>query len=141
MKYIFTKTAVLAGMICIIMAGCKKEKYVPDPGFVGSNHIMLKIDGSEKLVYTPEKHQLSFNRAERQYRVFNDNMSSYYTLTCSEIPAAKGQKIKCDLKFSEGTSSFHREGLTFQVEKTDGDGTVWLWCNDKNIGVSVRTLE
>lgn len=135
LKYIAPVLAIAAS----ILAGCKPE-YEPDPSFLSSDRIMLVIGGTEKMSYSPEYGQLGFCRELKQFRVSNDNMSEYYVLTCNAIPTAEGQTVKGSVKYASGTSSYVRNDLSFKVEKMDMNGNIWLWCKEKGIGVSVRTL-
>jgi hypothetical protein len=56
------------------------------------------------------------------------------------MPAHLDQTLEADLEWTSGSSVKNESGLSMKVVKTDADGTVWLWCNDKKIGVSMRTL-
>ena len=68
-------------------------------------------------------------------------ITAYYCLTCDQKPSDAGQSVNGSLSWNSGDGAVHREnGLSWRVVKTDAQGTVWLWCSDKKIGVSVRTL-
>ena len=122
-----------------VLAACSPKETV-DEVFVQSTDIQLRIDGVTLHTYQPLTWQLGCNRSRRQFRVMKDDGSAFYTLTCSAMPAQLDQTLEADLEWTSGSSVKNESGLSMKVVKTDADGTVWLWCNDKKIGVSMRTL-
>ncbi len=122
-----------------VLAACSPKETV-DEVFVQSTDIQLRIDGVTLHTYQPLTWQLGSNRSRRQFRVMKDDGTASYTLTCSEWPAQLDQTLQADLEWTSGSSVKNESGLSMKVVKTDADGTVWLWCNDKKIGVSIRTL-
>lgn len=134
-----TKYICLSMLVCFILSGCCR-KHEPDPEFVTGDEIVLKIDGAVKVKYVPETFQLGFSPERKQFRVHDDNMTRFYILTCSELPDHVGQQIRCSLKYGINGEMSYKSGMSFEVEKMDEAGTVWLWCKKKNTGVSVRIL-
>ena len=122
-----------------VLAACSPKETV-DEVFIQSTDIQLRIDGVTLHTYQPLTWQLGSNRSRRQFRVMKDDGTASYTLTCSEWPAQLDQTLQADLEWTSGSSVKNESGLSMKVVKTDADGTVWLWCNDKKIGVSIRTL-
>ena len=122
-----------------VLAACSPKETV-DEVFVQSTDIQLRIDGVTLHTYQPLTWQLGSNRSRRQFRVMKDDGTASYTLTCSEWPAQLDQTLQADLEWTSGSSVKNESSLSMKVVKTDADGTVWLWCNDKKIGVSIRTL-
>ena len=122
-----------------VLAACSPKETV-DEVFVQSTDIQLRIDGVTLHTYQPLTWQLGSNRSRRQFRVMKDDGTASYTLTCSEWPAQLDQTLQADLEWTSGSSVKNESGLSMKVVKTDAEGTVWLWCNDKKIGVSIRTL-
>lgn len=122
-----------------VLAACSPKETV-DEVFVQSTDIQLRIDGVTLHTYQPLTWQLGSNRSRRQFRVMKDDGTASYTLTCSEWPAQLDQTLQADLEWTSGSSVKNESGLSMKVVKTNADGTVWLWCNDKKIGVSIRTL-
>lgn len=122
-----------------VLAACSPKETV-DEVFVQSTDIQLRIDGVTLHTYQPLTWQLGFNKSKRQFRVMKDDGTASYTLTCSAMPAQLDQTLEADLEWTSGSSVKNESGLSMKVVKTDVEGTVWLWCNDKKIGVSIRTL-
>ena len=123
----------------LLLTACK-EKNEMDPGLYDSDRICLMVKGKMILPETDGTPQLSFNRSRREFRAGNDDMSRFFTVTCSELPVREGQEIQADLKWTSGSSVKSATGLTFKVEKTDGTGLVWLWCAADNTGAVVKIL-
>lgn len=126
-------------LLLAVLAACSPKETV-DEVFVQSTDIQLRIDGVTLYTYNPLNWQLGFNKSKRQFRVMKDDGTASYTLTCSAMPAQLDQPLEADLEWTSGSSVKNESGLSMKVVKTDADGTVWLWCNDKKIGVSIRTL-
>ena len=112
----------------------------PDSSFIGSSDIELTIGGSVVYKYDPASWQLGYNASKKEFRVFDDSMKRYYTVTCSTLPSSTGQKLEATITWSSGSSTQSMKGK-FEVSKVEGD-TYWLWCGDKKspIGVTVRIL-
>ena len=126
----------LAALICL--AGCKR--YDVDEILLQREDISLTVKGAAILEYDPLTFQLGYNAQTNEFRVFDDDLGNWFTLKCSSRPAVEGEDVKCDLKWTSSSTTRTRNGLTFNVEKTDGRGYIWLWCKDEAIGVVVKEL-
>ncbi|MGM9788921.1 MAG: hypothetical protein ACI3Y9_01270 [Candidatus Cryptobacteroides sp.] len=138
MRHYYTLTVALIATV-LTLGSCHKE-YNPDQVFMGSTFPGLTVEGQDKLIYNPVTFQLGYSETVKEFRIHNDNMNEYLILTCSAIPSKEGQKINCDLKCISENYSLTRSGLSFKVEQLADDGTVWLWCGKKRIGVRVKIL-
>lgn len=136
-KYYTIAVAVIAAIA--ILTGCHKE-YEPDQNFMNTVGLGLTANGQEKFIYNPVSYQLGYSETLKEFRIHNDDMNEYLFLTCSEIPAKAGQSIICDLKCLSSDYSLSHRGISFKVEQIASNGTVWLWCGKKNIGVKVKIL-
>lgn len=125
--------------VLLLSSGCEKG-LEPDPGFIADGRLALTVRNSMKVAYLPETYQIGFNAERHQFRIHNDTMSEYYILRCQELPDHQGQKIRCSLKYASEGKAFYKGGLTYEVLKTDDDGTFWLWNTEKGIGASVRVI-
>ena len=138
MKRIASLTAILMAMVLFI-ASCSRT-LEPDSTFISGSDIQLKVSGRVIYTYDPLTWQLSFSRERLEYRVFNDNMSEYYTLVSSELPLEKDQRITGTLTWTTPRSSTTKKDLPFTVVKTYSQGTIWLWNGKEKIGISVSTI-
>ena len=133
-KHLILIVLALAAVAC-------KEKVDMDPGMYESNDVSLMVKGKMAFTYTEVTMQLAFNRTLREFRVGNDDMSSYFILDCAELPREEGQEIRGDLKYTSGSSVKSTTGLTFKVEKMETNtGLVWLWCAADKTGAVVKIL-
>ncbi len=135
-KYLY-----LIAILILTATGCReKENPGMDSGMYESNQVCLMVKG--KLVYTFDEGegQLAFNRTLKQFRAGNDDMTSYFVLTCSEAPRSQGQEIRADIQWTSGSSVKSTNGLTFKVEKYDNTGLVWLWNSTDKTGAVVKIL-
>ena len=132
-KYIFILALVL------LFTGCKK-KVEMDLEMYNSNQVSLMVKGKKVFVYDEGTCQLGYNSTKRQFRAGNDDMTSYFVLTCSEAPRSQGQEIRADIQWTSGSSVKSTNGLTFKVEKYDNTGLVWLWNSTDKTGAVVKIL-
>lgn len=135
-KYLY-----LIAILILTATGCReKENPGMDSGMYESNQVCLMVKG--KLVYTFDEGegQLAFNRTLKQFRAGNDDMTSYFVLTCSEIPRTKGQEIKGSIQWTSGSSVKSSGNLVFKVEKYEDTGLVWLWDSTDKTGAVVKIL-
>ena len=125
--------------LILLCSGCK-EKVEMDLDLYNSEQVSLMVKGKRVYTYTEGDGQLGFNRTLRQFRAGNDDMTSFFVLTCSELPRQEGQEIRAELKWTSGSSVKTSSGLLFKVEKYDDTGLVWLWNATDKTGAVVRIL-
>ena len=132
-KYIFILALVL------LFTGCKKKVEMNLDMYI-SNQVSLMVKGKKVFLYDDGTCQLGYNSSKRQFRAGNDDMTSYFVLTCSEAPRSQGQEIRADIQWTSGSSVKSTNGLTFKVEKYDNTGLVWLWNSTDKTGAVVKIL-
>ena len=120
------------------LAGC--QRYDIDDILLQKEEISLTMKGEEVLTYRQDTYQLGYNSQMNEFRVFDDNMATWFVLTCDSRPSTEGQELTADLKWTSSNSTKTRNRLTFIVEKTDVEGHIWLWCESDAIGVIVKEL-
>ena len=122
-----------------LLAACGK-KVEMDPVLYESDTVALMVKGKTVFTFDEGTMQLGFNRSRRQFRAGNDDMTSFFVLTCSELPRQEGQELTADVQWTSGSSVRTSSGLTFKVEKYDSTGLVWLWCATDKTGAVVKVL-
>jgi hypothetical protein len=137
-KYLY-----LIAILILTATGCReKENPGMDSGMYESNQVCLMVKG--KLVYSFDEGegQLAFNRTLKQFRAGNDDMTSFFVLTCSnELPRTKGQEIRANFRYTSGNSVKSSNDLTFKVEKyEEKTGLAWLWNSTDKTGAVVKIL-
>ena len=121
------------------LASCNRN-LEPDSSFIAGSQVQLKVAGSVIHTYDPLTGQLGYNSTKKEFRVGDDQMRNYYTVTCSTIPSSVGQKLDATVTWTIENSTKSVKGR-FEVAKADKD-RYWLWCGDKKIqtGVTVCIL-
>ena len=132
-KFIFIIALVL------LFTGCK-EKVEMDLDMYNSDKISLMVKGKKVFTFDEGTGQLGFNRTRKEFRAGNDDMTSYFVLTCNEIPRTKGQEIKGSIQWTSGSSVKSSGNLVFKVEKYEDTGLVWLWDSTDKTGAVVKIL-
>ncbi len=122
----------------LALTGCK-EKVEMDLNLYNSEKVSLMVKGRMVFTFSEENGQLGFNRTLRQFRAGNDDMTSYFVLTCSELPRQEGQEIRAELKRGSGSSQ-STSNIILKVEKYDDTGLVWLWNATDKTGAVVKIL-
>ena len=125
--------------LVLLCAGCR-EKVEMDLEMYNSDQVSLMVKGKKVFTYSEGTCQLGYNRNLRQFRASNDDMTSFFVLTCSELPRQEGQEIRAELKWTSGSSVKTSGGLVFKVEKYDDTGLVWLWNSADKTGAVVKIL-
>lgn len=124
--------------LLLLSAGCKK-KVEMDLEMYNSDQVSLMVKGKRVFTFDEGTGQLGYNNTLRQFRAGNDDMTSYFVLTCSEAPRSQGQEIRADLQWTSGSSSKSTKGIIFKVEKYE-TGLVWLWNSTDKTGAVVKIL-
>lgn len=133
-KYLYIIALVL------LCTGCHKKKVDMDLDMYNSTQVSLMVKGKKVFTFDEATGQLGYNRSLKQFRAGNDDMTSYFVLTCSELPRQEGQEITGNLQWGSGGSGKSSNGLTFKVEKYDDTGLVWLWSSADKTGAVVKIL-
>ena len=130
-------------VVLATLVSCKgnKNKIEMDQEMYNSDQVSLMVKGKKVFTFTEGTMQLGYNRSLRQFRAGNDDMSSYFVVTCSELPTTVGQELKGEIKWrTSGNSEKIASGVTFKVEKYENTGLVWLWCAADKTGAVVKIL-
>lgn len=127
---------LLIAILCL--ASC--QEYDIEEILLQREDISLTVKGTEVMAYDPMSFQLGYNGQTNEFRVFSDDLGNWFTLRCDSRPSAKGESVKGDIKWTSTNTIRSKNGVTFNVEKTDSDGHIWLWCKEEAIGVVVKEL-
>ncbi len=120
------------------LASC--NPYDVDEILIPREDISLTIKGTEHFSYDPVTCQASQNVRENEYRYFDDMMSQWLTVKCSESPVNEGQELTADISWTGSRRAESMSGLEFTVEKTGDDGKIWMWCKKKSVGIVIKKL-
>lgn len=132
-RIIIIFTAVLAAVGC--------NPYDIDEILLQRDDISLTVKGELVFSYAPADCQLGQNEESGSFRIFDDKLGNWFILNCRTTPDTEGQSLKADLEYTSQTDTKKLNGLTFVVKKTDRNGYVWLWNDERKIGVIVRKIK
>lgn len=125
-------------LLVVFAAACNKNKMEPE--ILESENLCLVIKGKTIFSYDENDCQISYNPGSRIFRIGDDTMDDYFTLTANTIPSAKGDKVKGDLQWTSESSIQSRKYVQFEVQKIE-NGTVWFWSKTDRIAAVVKILE
>lgn len=125
-------------LLTVLAPACTREVRI-DPALAESEAPCLHVKGKMVYMHDDNTGQLAYNATEHRFRAGNDNMSEYFSVTCSETPIETGQTVQAGVVWTQGTGNQSRQ-LSFRVEKVNAEGTVWLWNGKEGIGAVVRIL-
>ena len=126
--------------LVILCSGCNKKRVEMDLDMYNSDQVCLMVKGKRVFTFDEGNGQLGYNRTLKQFRAGNDDMTSFFVLTCKDTPRTQGQELKADLQWTSGNSVKTSGGLTFKVEKYSDTGLVWLWNSAHKTGAVVKIL-
>ena len=124
--------------ILAIASGC----IVPDTFEVmlSLSEVSLIWKGEVQMLYSPQSCQMAFNDKEIEYRVFDDNLTNWFTVKCSERPAAEGQIITADVEWTGEKSIKKVSKKEFEVVMVDEKGNIWLQNDSDKIGIIIKNI-
>ncbi|MBR6054086.1 MAG: hypothetical protein IKP46_01950 [Bacteroidales bacterium] len=132
------KRLSVIAILLVLLTACNRNKMEPE--ILESPNLCLSIKGKTVFSYEENDCQISFNRDKRIFRIGDDTMDDFFTLTTGVIPSSVGEKVKGDLQWTSSNSIQSRKYVQFEVQKME-NGTVWLWSKTDRIAAVVKILE
>lgn len=132
MRYLYT---ILIAML--FMTGCSLNQSTLGPT-VESDLISLTWKETVQVEYDPATYQLGYDSRKNEYRVYDDRLSYWFTVTCSEKPVTEGQILTADVSWTAKSKTKTLKGIKFEVTKTDDTGMVWLWNQANKISIVLK---
>ncbi len=127
-------------LIALALAAVSCVRIDIDEILLKRDDISLTVRGVTQFEYKAESCQMAHKPATNEYRVYNDDLSGWFVVKCSERPSGSGQTLTVDLSYKTVSGPKSQKGLEFKVEKIDETGKIWMWCEDKNIGIVIKNL-
>lgn len=128
---------ILTAAIAVIATGCR---YDIDEILLERDDVSFTMKGEDVFIYAPATCQISHSIPENTYRMYDDRLSDWVIVKCSERPDTEGQVISADLTWTASSSTRKEKGLRFTVQRTAPDGKVWMWNKSKKIGIVIKNL-
>lgn len=130
-------------IICIavtmtLLSSC--DRFQPEELLLPKSDISLTIKGEDQIRYDQKTWQLGHNAEKNEFRAVNDKLTDWMILRCNATPSTVGQSVTAYLEYTTSNDTKKLNALTFTVEKTSPEGMIWLWNDDKKIGVVVKDL-
>lgn len=134
------RTYIIIGIALMLAASTGCNRYHVEDILLPRNEISLTVKGADQIVYDEESWQLGYNDERNEFRIVNDKLNNWVILQCDAVPSTVGQSVTAYLEYTTSNDTRKLNGLTFTVEKTSPDGLIWLWNDDRKIGVVVKDL-
>lgn len=131
---------IIIGIALMLAASTGCNRYYVEDILLPRNEISLTVKGADQIVYDDESWQLGYNDERNEFRIVNDKLNNWVILQCDAVPSTVGQSVTAYLEYTTSNDTRKLNGLTFTVEKTSPDGLIWLWNDDRKIGVVVKDL-
>lgn len=127
-------------LLCIIgaalaLTACRHDV---DEALLGRSDISLTIKDELLVSFNENTCQLGYNTDRNEFRVYDEKFASWFILKCSADPTSEGQKIKADLEYTTNKDVRSLTGLELSVVKTSPEGLIWLWEDEKKIGIIIK---
>lgn len=132
------KAALILMGAALILCGCQEERLLS--AFSSRDGIRLQVGGEEQLSYDPLTCQLAYNPDRREFRVHTDNMSDFFVLTLSAIPAEDNEEVRGNLVYTTRKDIVRKNNVTLKVIRLEGD-RIWLWNQSSHIGIEIQILD
>ena len=131
----------IAGLVLAILLiyGCSGG-IQPAEVLLPRTEISLTVKGEVQMTYEQNLCQIGYNAEAHEFRLVNDKLTDWVIFRSDATPTNVGQKVNAYLEYTVEKDTRTMDGLAFTVEKTSPDGQVWLWNQDKKIGIIIKTL-
>ena len=120
-----------------LSAGCSLSPESFGPA-VESDIISLTWKETVQVEYDPATYQLGYNSSRNEYRVFDDRLSYWFVVSCSEKPVSEGQTLTADVSWTGKNKTKNMKALKLNVTKTDDTGMIWLWNQANKISIVLK---
>ncbi len=132
------KKALLILASLLTLASCRQYNF--EEILLPREDVSLTVKGKVQFSYSPETCQMSHNETDNIYRVFDDKLSNWFTVECRQKPVEEGQELTADISWTASSSTKSMKNLRFRIEKMGGSGRIWMWCEEKSIGIVIKNL-
>ena len=124
--------------LILITAGC--NRYDIDEILLQRDDVSLTIRGEVIFSYDPGTCQLGYNSENGIFRAYDDDLGHWFILSCRTTPDTEGQSLMADLEYTTQNDTKKIRNLKFTLKKNDRTGKIWLWNDERKIGVVVKRL-
>ena len=126
-------------MTSAVLSGC--AMFSPDDILLQGTEVSLTCKGELQASYEADKCQLAFNESRNEYRMYHDKLTYWFIIRCSERPVTVGQEVSAYISWNGKKDSKTYNDLRFKVKKTDKYGRIWLWNDNRRIGIIIQDMQ
>lgn len=123
--------------VALFVAACNNDV---EEILLGRSDISLTVKGELMMSFNENTCQLGYNSEKNEFRVYDDKLANWFVLRCNASPDTEGQVVTADLEYTTSNDLKTHKGLEFSVEQVKSGGLIWLWNEDKRIGIVVKAL-
>ncbi len=127
-------------ILLVLASAVACDPYNIEEVLLPKDDISFTMRGVDQFTYDPLTWQISQNVTANEFRVFDDKLSQWFTIKCDAMPTSEGQTLTAELSWTAVSSTRVMKDLNFKVEKTDNSGKIWMWCEQKSIGIVIKNL-
>lgn len=124
-----------------MLAGCTTPNWSYGSMFFGNEDIALIWKGLKQVQYKENSYQMGYNSSRHEYRVYDDKLSNWFIVRCSEKPVTEGQEITAEVSWTAESRTKEFKDVKFIVKKTDETGLIWLWSQTERIEVVIPAFQ
>lgn len=130
---------IIMAIIAALATGCRG--YDAEEVLLPRNDISLTIKGETIMSYEENSCQIGFNDERKEFRVLDNMLTDWFILRCEQIPSSQGQTIRAELEYTTVDDVKSITGLRLSVKKINTEGMVWMWEEEKEMGIVIKLLE
>lgn len=123
--------------VAVAAVSCNDTEFKNE--FISSDGIRLEVGGETVFEYDPLTCQLGYNSSKGEFRVHNDDMSEFFSVTLPHLPSVAEEFVTGDISWTTETDVVTKKKVTLETLKIEGD-MIWLWNRSSRIAVTVRIL-
>lgn len=132
------KLLIIIPFLCTLV-GCNPD--FNEDVLLEHSEISLIWKGTVQVGFDQSTGQLGYNNARHEYRVYNDKLSNWFTVRCSEEPLEADQELSADIMWTAEKGIKIYNGLSFKVKRISQEGLIWLWNEREKIGIIVKDIK
>lgn len=134
------KTIIILFFLSVLFCGCGRRDHF-DKDYLDDSTQRLVVGGKTVLSYEPLTCQRSVDATRKDYRVFKDDLSAYYTVSLGSLPGKADQEIRgCTVKWTGTDKLYTLSDVTLKVKAINSDEVVWLWDEYDELAIVLQLL-
>lgn len=118
-------------LLAPVLCGCIAVMYTPE--FLIDDTVRFEVGSKTWFVYNENTCQYSCNQERKEFCVFTDQMSAFYSVVLDKIPEQLEEDIVAEsLIWTDNKGIQERKRITLRVVQLTED-VVWFWNSSEGI--------